>query len=945
MVSSRAVVLIAVGLAGVVIAGLVWRWGDAVPVADAGAANDRASAGAPLAGSAEERVAGAGRERAVVVAPLASDDALPPGLRGRVLQDGVPVPSCVVEVCRSFDPGGPPPLAVATAAADGRFVVGGLPPGLVVLQFSSASLPRPALRADIQVPADRFAELGDIDLPQPARLHGRVVDGGGRPVAGVRVFHHHRPGYSTTRFDRGTAELGAVRDAHVQTDLDGRFAFGRLPAGDHAVLVEPAAAERYRDQRVSLELVPGEDRDLGDLELVDGQVLVGRVVDPQGRGVAAALVAPASRRGEIARRRGARTADDGRFVLHGLPPRGLVSVEADGYLPRTQDRDGAPSPMLIRIEPAFAVRGVVRGAKGAPTVVEVMGRSRPSGIHRAGVDGAFSIPGLAAGAHRVRARAPGVGSSAVVEVEVPRSGDQPVVLDIVPGLPVTVRVVDDTGLPIAGVRVVRDPGIERSPRLYRAGARGLTGRVLRAASGAGAQVARTDMSGAAILAIESGVAFAIGARHEGHLDNVLIVRADERPATAETWTLTMARGGRIKGVIDDASGRRRFALRAALWPVGVEKPTEQQTRLMVDDAGVFASAPLQPGRYVVSVYRYNMTWQDAPSRRLPDVVPLLGHGTDPRGWQEVEVLPGEDTEVTLAVEPLGTVAGVVRQNGTPVGGAVVYAVETGARVAPGRTAWTDRGAHERVPFAVTDVEGRYSFSYVAPGRWRLFALAPGGDYPKGPVEVVATDFGQHWTRDFELPATRVRGRFVSDQGGAHGGRGLRAYLFPLHAADRDPYYQPHHALPQTAERRAQPLDGEGAFAFASVLPGRWVLRITDGERSIAQRVVSVADTDVDLGVLRPTQVVEAVLHCADARVAGAWVRRPVEGSERGVFVQTVALDDGVLRLAVPAGRYLIEPFERSQWWGVGLSGKSLDQVVAVEIDAAGAAVPAVLAVR
>jgi len=157
--------------------------------------------------------------------------------------------------------------------------------------------------------------------PLPARVLARFVDEAGLPVAGVRVT-------ALERDERAREVSGA----------DGRVEFAV-----HRALPQPRGwSQEFRAERagfatVSLTatLTEGAAAHLGDVVLAPGSVVYGRVVTPDGRGVAGALVrtstAPAPEREDDSERElrygpegwdGPTVAsnDDGSFALAGVPP-------------------------------------------------------------------------------------------------------------------------------------------------------------------------------------------------------------------------------------------------------------------------------------------------------------------------------------------------------------------------------------------------------------------------------------------------------------------------------------------------------------------------------------------------------------------------------------------------------------------------------------------------
>lgn len=132
----------------------------------------------------------------------------------------------------------------------------------------------------------------------------------------------------------------------VATDLDGRFAFTRLPAGTYRLRVAPGAyraqylaiaygGKRQQDSGQPIELKDGQRFEQADVALPRGGAITGRVIDEFGEpvtraGVYTSKVMPG---GTSFQRSGGfnQTDDFGRFRLYGLEPgEYIVAAEARG---------------------------------------------------------------------------------------------------------------------------------------------------------------------------------------------------------------------------------------------------------------------------------------------------------------------------------------------------------------------------------------------------------------------------------------------------------------------------------------------------------------------------------------------------------------------------------------------------------------------------------------
>jgi protocatechuate 3,4-dioxygenase beta subunit len=180
-------------------------------------------------------------------------------------------------------------------------------------------------------------------------LRGVVSDAEGRPVRGAQVFVDYQ---------------------ECRTGADGRFDAGRVPVGEHAVVVHrlgykaletEVVADRGRENVARLML---EFEETGELRLA------GQVLDTRGRPVANAVV---YLNADVRTVRRVSTDGTGEYAFEKLPQRlekseCSVNVSAAGYFPRRVDDVRVPAdPFEIRIERAYPlVLKVISDATGEP---------------------------------------------------------------------------------------------------------------------------------------------------------------------------------------------------------------------------------------------------------------------------------------------------------------------------------------------------------------------------------------------------------------------------------------------------------------------------------------------------------------------------------------------------------------------------------------------------
>ena len=254
---------------------------------------------------------------------------------------------------------------VASIDREGRFVVGGLPPGPVVVSAVSPGRTR-AIGAPITLPrADEYVlTLGGSEVHR-----GRVLDDAdGTPLEGASVTA-----------GSGGPGIGFLL-TRVFTDAEGRFELA-VPAGDGGMFVE---AEGYAPHTGQLTGSGGDD----EVRLLRMARVTGRVLskaDPTGVEGAWVFAMPLERGFSLAFPAAVKTGASGRFEMPGIVPGavtifamgggwtsvGLGDVEPEGYNPLAQTlAPGEAKEIELAVEPAGRLAGRVvtqagRGVAGA----------------------------------------------------------------------------------------------------------------------------------------------------------------------------------------------------------------------------------------------------------------------------------------------------------------------------------------------------------------------------------------------------------------------------------------------------------------------------------------------------------------------------------------------------------------------------------------------------
>lgn len=371
---------------------------------------------------------------------------------------------------------------------------GSQPAALAAAESARAASPA---RADLDESAPQGARQALPELAAPAGADGsdsaatatlllRLVDARGLPAAGagVRVQYDARqeeafPGPLGARFHRqlGRHEEEAEGEA-VPAASDGTVRLPGIEPWRDLVLL--AGGPHWVAQEVQVSrLAPGETRDVGSVPLAPGCRVYGRVVGPDGKGLAGADVRVSAPQapggiwlGDAKDAVGSVTDEEGSFEIQGVPPgRHVLTARASGYAttrrdPFLVDPEVRDLPLQLRVEPGLAVRGVVLDqASGKPLPearVQVLQRRAPfdggfvssSSLleegHAVGPDGRFVLGGLSGtGDESVAAAAPGYAMSVSQPV---RPGGE-IQLRLAPEYALCGRVLSPSGEPVEGAQI------------------------------------------------------------------------------------------------------------------------------------------------------------------------------------------------------------------------------------------------------------------------------------------------------------------------------------------------------------------------------------------------------------------------------------------------------------------------------------------------------------
>lgn len=391
----------------------------------------------------------------------------------------VPLTGVVELSGRVSDPGGKPvenvqlqvePGAKAGTRSDaqGRFRIPRLEAGLA-LRLSARRAGFAPFSLEIPAPPPGPLPPLEIVLEPGVTAIGRVLDTSDRPLARAEVI---------LIAETGSRDLALGPQAPLQwqakTDADGRFELVDLPPGP-CLLVARAAG--FADLTVpGLELARSKPPiDLGELLLERGLALEGEVTHPRGTLVEGARVV--ARRTDLKARPirvegfagevSATTDAYGRFRIAGVPSGAVLELEAQKSPYRPRKLEGVRPDLEPWVSLAFELEGSVvgkvvdsRGQEigGAEVFLEQPSEGSDVKTEITNARGDFTFESLPSGEVRISARAP-AGVAAAQRVVLRGQGvPEEILLELVPPLAISGRVVEEiSGRPIDGVVVVARP--------------------------------------------------------------------------------------------------------------------------------------------------------------------------------------------------------------------------------------------------------------------------------------------------------------------------------------------------------------------------------------------------------------------------------------------------------------------------------------------------------
>lgn len=274
-------------------------------------------------------------------------------------------------------------------------------------------------RVEVRTPAE-----SNLDAPQGIR--GRVVLPGGAPAQGVDVYvlRSSTADALTIYLDRRKGKKTEPL-AHVMTAADGRFAIGMSKAGDSVDL--RVVSERHPELHHKSVKVRTEDwYDTGDLELQQGNVVQGRVIDETGKfpiaNATVYMTQPNLNHQMLptpGRERGIVTVSDatGFFRYENAPRDAVINLGAESpeyaysERPNLHVKGDAQNDFTIELSRGQPILGIVVDVTGKPIAgASVIATAQSAKVPQTGTavtstDGRFELPLLRPGPYQLTATA------------------------------------------------------------------------------------------------------------------------------------------------------------------------------------------------------------------------------------------------------------------------------------------------------------------------------------------------------------------------------------------------------------------------------------------------------------------------------------------------------------------------------------------------------------
>ncbi len=532
---------------------------------------------------------------------------------------------------------------------------------------------------------------------------GRVLDAGGKPVAGAKV---QWTAYRSD--DEALLDLTAGRDPAVlgetSTDAEGRF---------RAVLDKPGVSAALRvvvgghpSARFAGPFDSSEETSLFDILLPAAQPMSGRVVEEAGKPVGGARILVTSSEGLLdgdARYVAeARAGADGAFAVPDAPSGArVVVVRAQDFIPANRIQIEAKPDEKISLQQGGSVRGLVTDPAGKPVPGVLV--TTDDAAAQTDAQGKFRLAGLPAGGLHLQALSKDDLAARKDGLRVRKGEEVEANLKLRPGTVISGTVIEEgTRRPVAGARVSAYPAA----------------RFARFARRREERAARTDARGRFRLAGLAPSRYSIEAAKDGYLTASIAAITSAAPSALPA-NLALRKAASISGRVTDEKGQPVAAARVRIIrEMGIR-------RLLRGAASNPASVLGGEGVRTAADGAFRIRGLE-PERNLSLEAAKTGYA--PARKPGVSLKAGDAIKDVVLVVRRGLEARgkVVDAAGQPVAGAEIRAIHREEGVTGGaRFRMRLMGVSQEKPDAVTGVDGAYALKGLEEGQYSLAVAKEG----------------------------------------------------------------------------------------------------------------------------------------------------------------------------------------------------------------------------